>query len=176
MIPEFSLDGNTIPPRELTSEENKRLKILMSRYVGLEEHLRLEALLLQRMKQYKAELQEMLKTLSAHWTYEDHVYRFYHGSWKVYGAQRTIEKAVELLRKLLPERDLNVMFDVILKEGTGKQFKDNKDWEKETRPILEAFFHSKFMIEMAMRYADLPKPPQPMPSGWAALLYLYDLR
>jgi hypothetical protein len=41
---------------------------------------------------------------------------------------------------------------------------------------LEAFCHAKFMIEMAVRYADVPKPPHPMPSGWAALLYLYDLR
>jgi hypothetical protein len=32
------------------------------------------------------------------------------------------------------------------------------------------------MIEMAVRYADLSKPPQVLPSGYAALLYLYDLR
>ncbi|MEY2429900.1 MAG: hypothetical protein QOJ40_2785 [Verrucomicrobiota bacterium] len=31
-------------------------------------------------------------------------------------------------------------------------------------------------IMLSRRYADWPKPPQPMPSGWAALLYLYDLR
>jgi hypothetical protein len=42
--------------------------------------------------------------------------------------------------------------------------------------MLEAFMHAKFMIEMAVRYADLPQPPQPLPSGYAALLYLYDLR
>jgi hypothetical protein len=27
-----------------------------------------------------------------------------------------------------------------------------------------------------VRYADLEEPPQTLPSGWAALLYLYDLR
>jgi hypothetical protein len=43
-------------------------------------------------------------------------------------------------------------------------------------PILEAFFHALFMLEMAVRYADLGEPPQMLPSGWAALLYLYDLR
>jgi hypothetical protein len=42
--------------------------------------------------------------------------------------------------------------------------------------MLEAFAHAKFMIEMAVRYAGLLGPPQPMPSGYAALLYLYDLR
>ena len=36
--------------------------------------------------------------------------------------------------------------------------------------------HAGFMIEMAVRYADLPEPPQPMPNGWAALVHLFDLR
>ena len=118
----------------------------------------------------------MLKVMGSHWNYEDYFYRYYHASWKVYGAQRTTEQAVALLRKLLPERELNLMFEAVLKEGTAKDFDQNVDWELHTRPILEAFCHAKFMIEMAVRYADLPKPPQPMPSGWAALLYLYDLR
>ena len=68
------------------------------------------------------------------------------------------------------------MFEDILKEGIGKEFDHAQDWSPHTRPILEAFSHAKFMVEMAVRYADLPQPPQPMPSGWAALLYLYDLR
>ena len=38
------------------------------------------------------------------------------------------------------------------------------------------YYHPRFMLEMAVRYADLPQPPQPMPNGWAALLYLFDLR
>jgi hypothetical protein len=43
-------------------------------------------------------------------------------------------------------------------------------------PMLETFAHAKFMVEMAVRYADLPDTPATIPSGWAALLYLYDLR
>jgi hypothetical protein len=31
-------------------------------------------------------------------------------------------------------------------------------------------------VEMATRYMDLPAPPQLLPSGWAAFLYLFDLR
>lgn len=82
------------------------------------------------------------------------------------------------LRVLLPERKLNLSFEDIIRDGTGKEFQmeHNRDWPRHTRPILEAFCHAKFMVEMAVRYADLPEPPQPMPSGWAALLYLYDLR
>src|SRR5438876_10251518 len=105
-VPEFNINGCDIPPRKLTPEQEKRLELLMSRYVGLDEHLRLEALLLQRLKEHKAELAQMLEVMSDHWTYEDHVYRFYHGSWKVFGTQSTTEKAVELLRRLLPERQL----------------------------------------------------------------------
>ena len=30
------------------------------------------------------------------------------------------------------------------------------------------------MIEMAVRYADLEKPPDTLPSGWVALLYLFN--
>ena len=120
----------------------------------------------------------MLETMSGHWKFEDHFYRYYHGSFKVYGTQTTAEQAVQLLRAILPEREMNASFEQIIQEGTGKQFEmeHNKEWDKHTRPILEAFSHAKFMIEMAVRYADLPKPPQPLPSGYAALLYLYDLR
>ena len=120
----------------------------------------------------------MLAVMNDHWTYEDHFYRYYHGSFKVYQAQNTTGQAVKLLRKLLPERELNPAFEEIVSGGTGKQFKlqHNRNWGKHTRPILEAFMHAKFMIEMAVRYADLPEPPQPLPSGYAALLYLYDLR
>ena len=45
-----------------------------------------------------------------------------------------------------------------------------------TRPILEAFFHARFFLEMAVRHAHLESPPSPLPSGYAALLYLYGLR
>ena len=110
--------------------------------------------------------------------YEDGFYRFYHGSFNVYRVQSLIEKAVKFLRQLLPERELNEYFMAIILEGTGKEFElaHNPVWLKHTRPILEAFSHARYMIEMAVRYVDLPEPPQPMPSGWAGLLYLYELR
>jgi isocitrate dehydrogenase kinase/phosphatase len=92
--------------------------------------------------------------------------------------QSLTEKAVEFLRELLPERGLNESFMAIILEGTDKKFDvaHNREWLKHTRPILEAFAHARYMVEMALRYAELPEPPQPMPSGWAGLLYLYDLR
>ncbi|HUE86639.1 MAG TPA: hypothetical protein VMO26_11250 [Vicinamibacterales bacterium] len=65
---------------------------------------------------------------------------------------------------------LNAQFMAIVADGTGKTFtlEDNARWPEATRPILEAFFH--------VRYAHLDAPPRPLPSGYAALLYLFDLR
>lgn len=178
MLPEFTLDGDGTPRELLTPEENAQLERGMSRFLKPEEQQRLDRLLLERLKQRKAVLQELWEELNGHWGYEDGFYRFYHGSFKVYRVQSLTEKAVKFLRELLPERELNESFMAIIHEGTGKEFEvaHNREWLKQTRPILEAFAHAHYMVEMALRYAELPEPPQPMPSGWAGLLYLYDLR
>ena len=53
---------------------------------------------------------------------------------------------------------------------------DQRTWAA-GRPILEAFFHARYMLEMAVKYGkELDRPPNCLPSGWAAFLYLYDLR
>ena len=177
-MPEFTLDpepgktGGLRPGDEVTVGDIKSWQRQQA------ERAQLERVLLLRLKELKPALNEMLAQLGSHWTYEDGFYRFYHGSFKVYGVEQSTVAAVELLRKLMPERKLNLLFEEIIRDGTGKKFdlKVNDDWSRETRPLLEAFAHAKFMLEMAVRYADLPEPPQPMPSGYAALLYLFDLR
>ena len=62
--------------------------------------------------------------------------------------------------------------------GTHLQFEpDHKArWLEVTRPIVEAFFHARYFLEMAVRYGELEDPPNPLPSGYAALLCLYGLR
>ena len=134
--------------------------------------------LLKTVKEQSPRLQALLAEMSSHWGYEDPIYRLYHQSFKVYSLQTNTLKIVNALRELAPHLKLNSDFEQIVAEGTGKVFdgSHNQDWLKHTRPIVEAFFHARFMLEMAVRYADLPEPPQPMPSGWAALLYLYNLR
>jgi len=53
----------------------------------------------------------------------------------------------------------------------------NRNWIKHTRPIVEAFFHPHFMLKMVCKYGrELSEPPQMLPSGWAAVLYLFNLR
>ena len=123
-------------------------------------------------------LEALLEEYNSHWGFEDRIYRFYHQSFKVYRLQDSTSKIVDALRALAPDRKLDEWFLQIVSEGTGRTFelKSNDRWLEETRPILEAFFHARFFLEMAVRYAkELERPPQSLPSGWAALLTLYGL-
>jgi hypothetical protein len=133
--------------------------------------------LLKAIKAALPTLRDLLAGLSGR-DFEDPIYRFYHHSYKVFILQNRTDEIVSTLRKLLPQRDLNPLFLEIVAQGTSKEFSfdQNADWPRHTRPILEAFFHSRFFLEMAVRYAELDKPPNVLPSGWAALLSLYRLR
>ena len=124
------------------------------------------------------ELRQLLESASDHWGYEDPVYRFYHQSFKVYFLAESTTRIVAALQQLLPDQPMNPWFLQIISEGTGKEFtiEDNQRWLEVTRPILEAFFHARYFLEMACRYANVPDKDLPMPSGWAALLYLFNLR
>ena len=142
-----------------------------------------EELRVQLLRNLKAELpnlKALLAAAEAHWGIEDAVYRFYHGSFKVYGlAQSYTERIVAALRALLPDRELDSDFLDIVKDGTGKQFEmsHNQDWLRHTRPMVEALFHAHYFLKMACKYGEqLSESPQVLPSGWAAFLYLYRLR
>jgi len=135
--------------------------------------------LLASLKRDLPELEELLERSSDHWGYEDPVYRFYHQSWKVHGVQGSTLRIVERLKALAPGRPLDAWFTAIIEEGTGRRFEveDNRRWPEATRPILEAFFHARYFLEMAVRYGRrMERPPRMLPSGWAALLCLYGLR
>jgi hypothetical protein len=124
-------------------------------------------------------LEKLLEECSNHSMYEDKVYRFYHQSYKVYRLQSYTQEIVKKLRLLAPNRTLNEWFMTIIREGTGKEFKveDNQNWLVVTRPISEVFFHARYFLEMIVKYGkELEAPPLKMPSGWASVLYLYDLR
>jgi len=136
-------------------------------------------LLLRSLRERRAELEAQLKACSDHWGYEDPVYRFYHQSFKVYWLQERTRSLVGLLAELAPPGlPLDPWFLEIVRAGTGRNFapEDNARWAEATRPIVEAFFHARFFVEMAARYARLDRPPSLLPSGYAALLCLYGLR
>lgn len=131
------------------------------------------------LKATLSSLRALRASVEQEWGDEDGVYRFYHQSFKVYRLQGVTTSIVAALHALAPERDLNAWFTQIIAEGTGKRFDNehNRRWLAETRPIVEAFFHARFFLDMAVKYGgDLDAPPRMMPSGWAALLYLFNLR
>ena len=137
-----------------------------------------ESQLIANLRTHRVELEALLDACSNHWGYEDPVYRFYHQSFKVFALQHQTLNIVQQLSRLAPGSPMNAQFLDIVAAGTGKTFtlEDNARWAVATRPILEAFFHARFFLEMAARYAALDVPRRPLPSGYAALLYLFDLR
>lgn len=145
----------------------------------LKEIQALESDLLSQLKARLPDLEALLKESDSHWHGEDAFYRFYHQSFKVYYLQRDTEAIVAALRDLMPGLELNEDFLRIVGEGTGKKFEmeHNQRWHEETRPILEAFFHARMMLHLAVEYGKrLDSPPSTLPSGWAAVLYLYRSR
>lgn len=158
--------------------------------------LRGQSQLLQSIKDHHQEIEEILGTrqrealkgkkrriIPSRFDFgEDPFYRFYHQSFKIYYLQKTTEKILELFRKIGKAagiEDLNPQFLDIITEGTGKTFdtSHNLEWSKHTRPILEAFFHAREMLNFCSKYGkSLSEAPNCLPSGWAAVLYLYNLR
>lgn len=140
---------------------------------------RLDGKLLENVKTALPKLEELLKEICGHWTYEDMIYRFYHHSFKVFRVQDATRDMVNALQDLLPEKPLNAQFMEIVKSGTGKSFTlaVNQNWMPETRPMVEAFFHAKYFLEMVVKYGkELEAAPNMLPSGWATVLYLFDER
>ena len=113
--------------------------------------------------------------------YEDRVYRFYHQSYKLYDLRAETKRIVEALLSVAPTgASMNPWFEEIYRAGvTGERFEieHNKEWTTHTRPFLEAFFHAKYFLEMAVKYGkELQTTPEVLPSGWAGLLYFYNIR
>ena len=136
--------------------------------------------LLANIQELLSELTELLEEVSSHWVYEDLVYRFYHQSFKVYALQTKTKRIVEALQRVAPSgTTFSPMFEEIYQAGAcGKQFEieHNQQRTVHTRVFLEAFFHAKFFLEMAVKYGkELQALPTTLPSGWAALLCLYNL-
>jgi hypothetical protein len=134
--------------------------------------------LLKNIKETLPQLQALLEKYDA-CHFEDFLYRLYHHSFKVYGIQSATKEIVQALKSLAPDRALNEDFETIFNEGTNKRFEleHNHRWLAETRPLVEAFFHARYFLEVAVRYGQtLHHPPQMLPGGWAALLYLFRLR
>ena len=147
--------------------------------VQFREQAELASQLLSNIKQQLPKLEELLAQVESYWGIEDGFYRFYHQSFKVYPLQQTTREICDALQNLLPGRPMNAWFCKIVADGTGSEFdiSHNQDWLQHTRPILEAFFHAHFFLKMAIKYGpELLSAPKRLPSGWATVLYLFNLR
>ena len=139
---------------------------------------RMDALLL-RIKARLPELEELARTLRE--AEEDGVYRFYHGSYKVFDLQDPVKEAFALIKEIGVEAD-PPHFDYarIVEAGTAHDFqgeRTNANWVVETKPILEAFWHTKYFINMMVKYAkELETVEMPLDYGMAAVLYVFELR
>jgi hypothetical protein len=166
----------------MTSDETKRQGFAFAELdpsAQVRERLELADKLLSNIKQQLPKLEELLAQVESHWGIEDGFYRFYHQSFKVYPVQQATEEICDALQNLLPGRPMNQWFRKIVADGTGGKFEisHNQDWLQHTRPILEAFFHANFFLKMAVKYGrELQSAPDSLPSGWAAVLYLFNLR
>lgn len=152
------------PPRTLSYDARPEVAALIKKIVKRLDSLR--------------EIQERCRN---HWGEEDCVYRYYHGSFKVFGLQDLTNEVVLALRELTRDGKLNDMFMEIVKDGTGKAFgkNTNNTWSKSTRPIVEAYFHARYFLDMTIKYGTefaRKRAPSMLPSGWASVLYLYGLR
>jgi hypothetical protein len=109
------------------------------------------------------------------------MYRFYYQSFKVYSLQGSTAKAVDLFTRIgaTGESKLCHWFEEIVAEGTSSAFDvaHNENWTLHTRPIVEAFLHAKYFLEMMVKYGNkIDAVPNFLPTGWAAILCLYNQR
>ncbi len=140
---------------------------------------RAEAVLLRHAKERLEDLDVLLDSFRQ--AEEDGVYRYYHRSFKVYALQALVREALAVLRELAPSGcTLDGSFASICRAALEHDFdigRSNANWDPETRPILEAFWHCEYFLEQLARYGrELSEPSGSLPSGWAAVLELYGVR
>jgi len=134
--------------------------------------------LLDAIKANLPELERLLEPFQS--LYEDGIYRFYHHSFKVYQLQDCTSSGVEIFRNI-GESTGSVLcewFEQIVISGAAVTWNPdhNKDWLLHTRPIVEAFLHTRYFLEMMIKYGRMDAAPTMLPTGWAAILELYNQR
>src|SRR6266498_3494391 len=132
-----------------------------------------ESELLDSVRARLPDLKALLEKSSSHWGYEDPIYRFYHHSLKVFALQSQTEQIASALSELLPSHPLNNRILKIVGDGTGKEFSPdmNATWERQTRPILEAFLPRALLPGNGrpLRGSSQPSRPAPERMGGAPL-------
>ena len=133
--------------------------------------------LLRRIKAKMPELECWLEQADD----EDPMYRFYHQSLKLWwDFPSHTQSALRLIREIAGEDyRLNPWFCQIIDEGIREKFEHsfNQNWLPHARPVVEAFYHTRYFIAMMVKYGkELDTAPHSLPSGWASVLYLFQMR
>lgn len=142
----------------------------------------LHNLLLSRIKERLPQLRELKADAEREFGAPDRFYRFYYQSFKAYFIQEHTLNINDLFLAIGGEDyTLCPFYMEIMAEGTNKSFKFeyNEEWTKQTRPVLEAYFHAKMFLDLMIQSAEsIPttEAPHCLPSGWAAVLCLFRLR
>lgn len=145
----------------------------------LKNQLQRDQVLLTAIQANLPQLEYLLTPFQA--LYEDGIYRFYHHSFKVYQLQEYTSRAVEIFKRIAGATDnkLCEWFEQIIAAGTRLVWEPNHNhnWTLHTRPIVEAFLHAKYFLEMMIKYGrQMNEPPNVLPTGWAAILEVYGQR
>jgi hypothetical protein len=135
--------------------------------------------LLVRIKEHLPELETLLEEMSE--AEETEVYWYYHSDPRTFGLQHFTERACSLFRRISSHDhgDLALLFEIIVREGTNRPMNlvHSKVWIQDAAPVLASFFHARYFVSQHVKYAkELSTSPDILPSGWAAVLCLYNLR
>jgi len=144
------------------------------------ESYKLDALLLKNIKENYQDFKYIYDLIEL-FTTEDRIYRFYHQSMKVFQLQELTKQINELLILVHPclDNEMDAYFIEIIEQGTTIgpfKMEYNQHWMTTARPIVEAYFHAEYFLKQIVKYGKLDKAPEILPSGWAALLELYNIR
>ena len=140
-----------------------------------------EAELLRKIKSNLPKLKQLLDKCSSEFASVEMIYRFYHHSFKVYALQEFTQEIVEALSGIQPKgTSRSSFFNEILERGSGLEWENshNKEWVKHAGAIVDAFFHARFFLEMAVEIGEqMDEPPvETLPYNWASLLCLFNIR
>ena len=143
------------------------------------EHL--ETALLENLRRNTLRLRQTLDQVSGPQIYARFIYKFYSGSFKAYYLQESTQQIVAELIAIAPEgTPLNPTFLEIVNAGIGREFnvEVNEHWLERNAPIVTAFLHAKFFLEMAVVCATSttdPRTSSASASVWQALRILYSM-
>jgi hypothetical protein len=108
------------------------------------------------------------------------VSRYYRQSPRVFQLRHAVRACRSLLASLAPDgAQLNPWFVAICREACGRCFRARfvvEDWQSETRPVLEAFWHGAYFVRMLAGVERERGEPSTRLAGRAAVLELYGLR